>query len=70
MAIFKDTNKFNKINFKKSLSGSSIYKTSNPAGIENEDNYFGIKMRAFTEAISYRNSYIPNNYTVPLNYLM
>ena len=40
MAIFKDTNKFNKINFKKSLSGSSIYKTSNPAGIENERELF------------------------------
>ena len=33
-------NKFNKINFKKSSSGSSIYKTSSPAGIENEREFF------------------------------
>ena len=34
---FTGTNKaISKINFKKSSSGSSIYKTSSPAGIENE----------------------------------
>ena len=35
-AIIKEGNKFNKMNFKKSSSGSSIYKTPSPAGIENE----------------------------------
>ena len=38
---FTGTNKaISKINFKKSLSGSSIYKTSSPAGIENEREFF------------------------------
>ena len=55
-AITKEANKFSKINFKKSSSASSIYKTSSPAGIENEREFFGIKMRAFTEAKSYQNS--------------
>ena len=39
-AIIKEANKFSKINFKISLSGSSIYKTSSPAGIENERELF------------------------------
>ena len=39
-AIIKEANKFSKINFKKSSSGSSIYKTSSPAGIENEREFF------------------------------
>ena len=39
-AIIKETNKFSKINFKKSSSGSSIYRTSSPAGIENEREFF------------------------------
>ena len=39
-AIIKEANKFSKINFKKSSSGSSIYKTSSPAGIENEKEFF------------------------------
>ena len=39
-AIIKEGNKFSKINFKKSSSGSSIYKTSSPAGIENEREFF------------------------------
>ena len=39
-ATIKEANKFGKINFKKSLSGSSIYKTSRPAGIENEGEFF------------------------------
>ena len=39
-AIIKEANKFSKINFKKSSSGSSIYKTSSPAGIQNEREYF------------------------------
>ena len=47
-AITKEANKFSKIIFKKSSSGSSIYKTSSPAEIENE--------RAFTVAKSYQNS--------------
>ena len=38
--IIKEANKFSKINFNKSLSGSSIYKTSSPAGIENERELF------------------------------
>ena len=53
MAIIKEASKFNKTNFKKSSSGSSIYKTSSPAGTEK---FFGMKMRAFTEAKSYQNS--------------
>ena len=39
-AIIKESNKFSKINFKKSSSGSSIYKTSSPAGIENDREFF------------------------------
>ena len=39
-SIIKEANKFSKINFKKSSSGSSIYKTSSPAGIENEREFF------------------------------
>ena len=39
-AINKEANKFSKINFRKSSSGSSIYKTSSPAGIENERELF------------------------------
>ena len=39
-SIIKEANKFSKINFKKSSSGSSIYKTSSPAGIENERELF------------------------------
>ena len=39
-AIIKEANKFSKIKFKKSLSSSSIYKTSSPAGIENERELF------------------------------
>ena len=39
-AMIKEANKFSKINFKKSPSGSSIYKTSSPAGIENEREFF------------------------------
>ena len=35
-AIIKEGNKFNKTNFKKSSSGSSIYKTPSPAGFKNE----------------------------------
>ena len=35
-AIIKEANKFSKINFKRSSPGSSKYKTSSPAGIENE----------------------------------
>ena len=38
--IIKEGNKFSKINFKKSSSGSSIYKTSSPAGIQNEREFF------------------------------
>ena len=38
---FTGTNKaISKIHFKKSSSGSSIYKTSSPAGIENEREFF------------------------------
>ena len=38
---FTGANKaISKINFKKSSSGSSIYKTSSPAGIENEREFF------------------------------
>ena len=38
---FTGTNKaISKINFKKSLSGSSIYKPSSPAGIKNEREFF------------------------------
>ena len=38
---FTGTNKaISKVNFKKSSSGSSIYKTSSPAGIENEREFF------------------------------
>ena len=55
-AIIKEANKLSKINFKKSSSGSSIYKASSPAGIENEREFFGIKMIPFTEAKSYQNS--------------
>ena len=55
-AIIKEPNKFSKINFKKSSSSSSIYKTSSPAGIENEREFFWHKMRAVTEAKSYQNS--------------
>ena len=40
-AMIKEANKFSKINFKKSSSASSIYKTSSPAGIENEREFFG-----------------------------
>ena len=29
-------------------------------------NFFGTKIRAFSEAKAQQNSYIPNNYTVPL----
>ena len=54
-AIIKEANKFSKINFKKSSSGSSIYKTSSPA-LKMRENFFGIKMRAFTQAKSYQNS--------------
>ena len=39
-AIIKEANKFSKINFKKSSSGSSMYKTSSPAGIENDRELF------------------------------
>ena len=39
-AIIKEANKFSKINFKKSSSCSSIYKTSSPAGIQNEREFF------------------------------
>ena len=39
-AIIKKANKFSEINFKKSSSRSSIYKTSSPAGIENEGEFF------------------------------
>ena len=39
-AIIKEANKFSKINFKKLSPGSSIYKTSSPAGIENERKIF------------------------------
>ena len=39
-AIIKEANKFSKMNFKKSLPGSSIYKTSSPPGIENEREFF------------------------------
>ena len=39
-AIIKEANKFSKISFKKSSSRSSIYKTSSPAGIENEGEFF------------------------------
>ena len=39
-AIIKEANKFSKINFKKSSPGSSIYKTSSPAGVENEREFF------------------------------
>ena len=54
---FTGTNKaISKINFKKSSSDSSTYKTSSLAGIENEREFFGFKMRAFTEAKSYQNS--------------
>ena len=55
-AIIKEANKFSKITLKKSSSGSSIYKTSSPAGIENKENFFGIKMRAFTAAKAYQSS--------------
>ena len=39
-AIIKEANKFSKINFKKSSSGSSIYQTSSPAGYEIERELF------------------------------
>ena len=38
--IIKEANNFSKINLKKSSSDSSIYKTSSPAGIENERELF------------------------------
>ena len=53
-AIIKEANKFNKINLKKSLSGSSIYKTSSPAGIEDEGEFFWHQ----NESI-YRNQILP-----------
>ena len=55
-AIIKEGNNFSKMNFKKSSSGPSIYKTSSPAGIENEREFFCIKMRAFAKDKSYQNS--------------
>ena len=54
-AIIKEGNKFSKINFKKSSSGSSIYKTSSPAGIENEGEFFWHQ----NESI-YRSQSLPN----------
>ena len=39
-SIIKEANKFSKINFNKSSSGSSKYKTSSPAGIENDREFF------------------------------
>ena len=39
-AIIKEANKFSKISFKKSSSGSSIYKTPSPAEVENETEFF------------------------------
>ena len=53
-AIIKEANKFSKINFKKSLSGSSIHKTSSPAGIENEREFFWHQNES-----SYRSQILP-----------
>ena len=55
-AIIKEANKLSKINFKKSSSGSSIYKFPVLLELKMRENFFGIKMRAFTEAKSYQNS--------------
>ena len=52
---FTGTNKaISKINFKKSSSGSSIYKTSSLAGIENERDFFWYQ----NESI-YRSHFLP-----------
>ena len=53
-AIIKEANKFSKINFKESSSGSSIYKTSSSAGIENEREFFWHK-----NASIYRSQILP-----------
>ena len=39
-AIIKEANNFSKINFNNTSSAASIYKTSSPAGIENERKTF------------------------------
>ena len=39
-AIIKEANKFNKINFQKSSSDSSIYKISSPTEIGNKREFF------------------------------
>ena len=54
-SIIKEAIKFSKINFKKSWSGTSIYKTSSPAGIENDREFFWHQ----NESI-YRSQILPN----------